>query len=380
MRVFINAIFAHILLNAYVFWRGRQIIPLKRAYRLSFYALFVGELTIYTFGFIFVDEISIDLLYPVMLIGTSWAVFLLYMTGFLAVYDAISYLKKRLNLLPELNLSALPARRIYYAISAAAVALIMCCGNYRFRHPAVTEVNLGINKPAPFKELKIVMAADIHAGYMVNGKTLKMYIDRIMEQKPDLILLVGDIIDYDIRPLDEQRMDTLFRRLKAPLGVYASTGNHEYRLDGEAKISWLKEKAGLTMLRDSVVKVAGAFYIVGREDDKAPARKKLKELMRQVDKSKPVIVINHEPKRLQEEADEQVDMAFYGHTHGGQIFPYNLVIDLLYELGYGYKKKGDTHIYVTSGLGLSGPQYRIGTLSEIVVIKARFETERQTPF
>jgi predicted MPP superfamily phosphohydrolase len=372
MRVFINAIFVHIFLNAYVFWKGWKIIPPKLIYRLPFIVLFVAELAVYIFGFIFVDEISIDILYPIMITGSSWTIFILYMSGFLAAYDVLNYLSRRINRLQRLKLSSLQNKRIYYIISVLAVATFMCYGSYRFWHPVVNEVNLSINKTSPVKELKIVMVADIHAGYMVNRDIVEMYIDRIMEQKPDLILLVGDIIDYDIRPLDEQRMDTLFRRLKAPYGVYASTGNHEYRLDGEAKINWLNKKAGLTMLRDSVVKVADAFYIVGREDDKAPARKELKELMRQVDKSYPVIVINHEPKKLQEESDEQVDMAFYGHTHGGQIFPYNLVINLLYEVGHGYKKKDNTHVYVTSGMGLSGPQYRIGTVSEIVVIKARF--------
>ncbi|GAB6012568.1 metallophosphoesterase [Viscerimonas tarda] len=373
MRVFINAILVHTFLNAYVFWKIWKIIPPKQAYRILLVVLFAAELSVYLFGFVFVDEISLEILYPVMMTGTSWAILILYMAALLIAYDTVNYLGKWIKAIPrKLNLQRLRNKRIYFSASSLIVILAMTYGSYMFWHPVVNELNITVDKPSEVKELKIVMVADIHAGYLVNRDVLKMYIDKIMEQKPDLILLVGDIIDYDIRPLDMQQMDREFRRLKAPYGVFASTGNHEYRLDGEAKIKWLKDKAGLTVLRDSVVKVNNAFYLVGREDDKAPVRKALGELMKQVDKNYPVIVMNHEPRRLSEESDEQVDMAFYGHTHNGQIFPYNILINLIYEVGHGYKKKDNTQVYVTSGLGLSGPQFRIGTVSEVVVIHAQF--------
>jgi predicted MPP superfamily phosphohydrolase len=371
MRVFINAIFAQIFLNGYVFWRGWKILPPKYACRAPFVTVFAAELIVYVFGFVFMDEMPSEALYPSMVVGTSWTIFLLYMAGFLAAYDFSAYLAKRTKRISSV-FKSLKIRRTYYLVSLLTVVLLMVYGGYNFWHPEVRSLNLAVTKASKINRLKIVLVADIHAGNMVNGDILKMYIDKIMEQKPDLILLAGDIIDYDIRPLDEQQMDKQFRRLEAPYGVFASTGNHEYRLDGEAKIRWLKDKAGLTVLRDSVVKVNDAFYIIGREDDKAPVRKSLRELMKGIDKSYPIIVMNHEPRRLQEEANEQVDMAFYGHTHGGQIFPYTVFINLLYEVGHGYKQKGDTHVFVTSGLGLSGPQYRIGSSSEIAVITAYF--------
>lgn len=198
-----------------------------------------------------------------------------------------------------------------------------------------------------------------------------------MAQKPDLILLVGDIIDYDVRSVKMQNMQEEFHRLKAPLGVYASTGNHEYiRLkdeEHEAKIKWLSEEAGLTVLRDKGVMVDSMLYIVGREDDKCENRKPLAQIMKDVDKNYPVIVMNHEPHNLNEEVENGADIALYGHTHNGQIFPNNILIKFLYELGYGYEKRENTHIYVSSGLGLAGPQYRIGTKSEIAVLNVKFD-------
>lgn len=373
MRVFINAIIVHTFLNLYVFWRGWKVLPPKYAYRIPFVAIFLIELGIYLTGFVGVDELSMDILYPIMKLGTSWMIFILYMTFMLLAYDIVQFIQPKIQSLNKrIILKSVKIREKYYLASILIVISMLFYGHYRFWHPVVNEVEIPIAKQANIDELKVVMVADVHVGYMINREILKMYVDKIMEQKPDMILLVGDIIDYDLYPLEKEHMEEEFHRLKAPYGVFAVTGNHEYRLNAEEKISWLSEKAGLTVLRDSVAKVDDLLYIVGREDDKFEDRKDLKDLMTQVDRSRPVIVMNHEPRRLSEESNEKVDLAVFGHTHNGQLFPYNFVIGLIYEVGHGYKKKDDTHIYVTSGLGLSGPQFRIGTISEIVVLNLKF--------
>ena len=164
------------------------------------------------------------------------------------------------------------------------------------------------------------------------------------------------------------------RRLSAPLGVYTCTGNHEYRYDSEEKISLLNE-VGITVLRDSAVLIDSAFYLVGREDKVITHRKSTAEILADEvsDHTKPMILLNHTPDNLDEEADAGIDIALYGHTHHGQAFPGNPITEWIFEVAHGYKKKGDTHIYVTSGLGLVGPQYRIGTQSEIALLTVRFE-------
>lgn len=372
MRVFLNAILIHFFLNIYVFWQGWRIIPPKYIYRILFSSVFVIELAVYLVGFVNFDELPIPTLYITMMVGTSWMVFILYMTLLLFGYDVVRWSGRWIKIIPrKLNLASMKVRRSYYVMSILIVLVAMSYGSYRFWHPVVTQRDIVVDKESPVKNLKIAMVADIHVGYMVNRDVLKMYVDRIMEQKPDIILLVGDIIDYDLYPVEKEGMEEEFRRLKAPYGVYASTGNHEYRLNPEEKIRWLREKAGLTVLRDSVVMVNNAFYLLGREDDKCENRKSIDELMSKTNKRYPIIVMNHEPRRLSEESNAGADLAVYGHTHNGQLFPYNIIINLIYEVGHGYKKKDNTHIYVTSGLGLSGPQYRIGTISEIVILNMK---------
>lgn len=374
MKVFFNALVVHLVLNVYVYIRGRQLLPPKKSYRMPYTAFFIVELLIYLIGLIGNVNLPHELLKPILLIGTSWMVLIGYLTALMLIFDGVKWLGRWNRKIKQWQMERLSLRRSYFMLSLVVVVSAMCYGNYRFYHPIINEYTLQVDKKAgDLDSLRVVMVADVHIGYLIDKKILNMYVDRIMEQKPDIILLVGDIIDYDLAPLQEQHMEEEFRRLKAPYGVYVSTGNHEYRLNAEEKIKWLGEQTGMTLLRDKAVKIDDKFYVVGREDDHAPNRKKLSEVMSNVDKSYPVIVMNHEPKDLSEESNEKADVAVYGHTHNGQLFPYNILINLIYEVGHGYKKKDNTHVYVTSGLGLAGPQYRIGTISEIVVLNLKFQ-------
>lgn len=380
MRVFFNAIILQILCTAYVFYRGWEVLPRIKAIRIPYATFFAAELIIYFIGFFAYRSLNPAILYFVAWTGTAWMIFILYTIVLLLAYDIIRYIANKKKIKPVfIFLNSLKVRRTYYSMVILLVVGVMLYGSYRFHHPVVTELNLTVKKDSPkLKSIRIVMVSDIHAGFLIKKEILKGYVDRIMEQNPDMILLVGDIIDYDLRSLVIEHMDEEFQQLKAPYGVFASTGNHEYiyldeRDNGETKIKWLSEKAGLTVLRDSVAMIDSSLYIIGREDDKSKNRKPLVQIMDGLDKTKPAIVMNHEPHKLAEESDAGADIALYGHTHNGQFFPNNLAIKMLYEMGYGYKQKDNTHMYVSSGLGLAGPQFRIGTISEIVVLNVNFE-------
>lgn len=379
MRVFFNAIIVQIILSAYVLWRGWRALPNRKPIRIPFAAFFVAELLIYFIGFFGSKHLPFEALHTFAWVGTSWMILICYFSVFLIAYDVIGFIDKKKPFLPKsVNLKDRKVRFYYYFSTLAIVIAVMFYGSYNFRNPSVQNYDLTITKHSPkVKELKIVLATDIHVGFLIDKDILKRNVDLIMQQKPDIILLVGDIIDYDIRSVKMHNMQEEFRRLKAPYGVYASTGNHEYiELKEEApeeKINWLSQEAGLTVLRDKAVMIDSSFYLVGREDDKCKTRKSLSEIMSGVDKSYPVIVMNHEPHNIDEEVEAGADIALYGHTHNGQIFPNNILVKRLYEIAYSYEKRKDTNIYVSSGLGLAGPQYRIGTVSEIVVFNVKFD-------
>ncbi|HHX32314.1 MAG TPA: hypothetical protein GX712_06965 [Bacteroidales bacterium] len=375
MRTLINAFIIHLTLNLLVFLRGWHAFDRKRWVRIILILVFVIELLIYTAGFIFYRHFPENINQFIRVMGTSWMLFLLYSGGIWLITDLIYIFTNRIRR-KSWRYREQPQRYKIssYIITILFVVIIMINGHINFLNPVVQQIPISINKSGgKLDSIRVAVIGDLHLGWMINREHTKRFVDLIMLQNPDLIVFVGDIIDSNIDPIIEQKMDVELARLKAPLGVFSCTGNHEYRYDAEEKIQLLND-AGITMLRDSAVLVDSLFYIIGREDRIVLDRNSLEEILNEyaVDRSKPLIVLNHTPDNLSEEVDAGIDIALYGHTHHGQAFPGNIATEIVFEVAHGYKKKGNTNLYVTSGIGLVGPQFRIGTVSEIAMLNIRF--------
>ncbi|MDR1372847.1 MAG: metallophosphoesterase [Dysgonamonadaceae bacterium] len=261
---------------------------------------------------------------------------------------------------------------------AYALALTLSCyGLWRFNHPKIVEQEIVIAKQAGnLHELTVVGISDLHLGMGLDKGWLKRKVEMINTQKPDLVLLAGDLIDNTIRPLVEERMYEELLHITAPMGVYACTGNHEYMGSGMDKCRDFFRQANINLLEDTTVIVDSSLCIIGRNDIKgSPHRKPLSDIVSLINKSLPIILLDHEPHHLEEAELNGIDLQFSGHTHNGQIFPINLIVKSIYEIGHGYGRRGQTHYFVSSGLGIWGPLFRIGTDSELVVFKIRFSSE-----
>lgn len=376
MRALINAFIIHITLNVLVFLKGWHSFENKKHLRILLILVFGIELLVYAFGLIFYRRIPENITQIIRVMGSSWMLFLLYSGGLWLIIDLIYILirkiqKKSWSLKKQSQKFKIPS----FTITILIVSIIMIYGHYSFLNPVVQQLQITVNKPVEnMDSLRIAVIGDLHLGWMINRKHAKRFVDLIMAQEADLILFVGDIIDSNIDPILQQNMGEELERLSASLGVFSCVGNHEYRYDAEEKIQLLND-VGITMLRDSAVFIDNAFYIVGREDKIIEDRKSTNKLLKDqnVNMSKPIIVLNHTPNDLSEESKAGVDIALYGHTHHGQVFPGNIATEIIYEVAHGYKKKDNTHVYVTSGIGLVGPQYRIGTVSEMVMLTVFFE-------
>ncbi len=373
----INALIIHLTLNVLVFFKGWHAFEGRKRARLILAVIFASELLIYVTGFFFYRYLPEPLVQHIRVMGTSWMLFLLYSGGLWLIIDLITLVVLGQLRRPFYFLRHSPPKRriLLFILPVILVAGIMAHGRYRFMHPVVQQVPIRVQKQAGNQDsLRIAVVGDLHLGWMIDRSHTRRFVDLIMAQQADMILFVGDIFDSQIEPVLRQGMDQELRRLSAPLGVYTCTGNHEYRHDSEDKIALLNE-AGITVLRDRALLIDSAFYVVGREDRVITHRKTTEQILQdeEVDRSRPVILLNHTPDNLAEEANAGVDIALFGHTHHGQAFPGNLLTDWVFEVAHGYKKKGDTHIYVTSGIGLVGPQYRIGTQSEIALLSVTFE-------
>ena len=225
-------------------------------------------------------------------------------------------------------------------------------------------------------QLKIVFVSDVHMGTIIGPRRTNSIVNKINALNPDLILLGGDIVDEDLAPVIRNNLGDSLRKLTAPLGVIGITGNHEYIGGAEPAVKYLEDH-GIRMLRDSSILIDDKFYIVGREDRDKPRfsgreRKEIGALMNGIDKSKPLILLDHQPFELDEKEKAGVDLTLSGHTHHGQLWPLNYITKAIYEVSWGYKKKGNTHVYVSSGVGGWGPPVRIGNRPEIVLINLHF--------
>jgi predicted MPP superfamily phosphohydrolase len=138
------------------------------------------------------------------------------------------------------------------------------------------------------------------------------------------------------------------------------------------------EDYGMKVLRDNYVLVDSSFYLVGREDVvmnqfTGKERKTLKDIISTINSSHPKILLDHTPVKLEQAVKNGIDLQFSGHTHHGQIWPGNIITNMIYEVSRGYKKKGNTQYYITPGAGTWGPPVRTGSKSEIVNIKITFD-------
>lgn len=261
------------------------------------------------------------------------------------------------------------------------LAAILIRGSWNASNPIVRHYEIRIGKsPGSRKELRIAVASDLHLGTIVGKRHLGRLVERIGGMEPDLVLLPGDVLDDSIEPFVREKMDDVLRGLQAPLGVYASLGNHEY-IGGHIGEYVERMKAiGIEVLVDRVVKVDDAFYVAGRKDAAVErlageGRLGVAELLADADKSLPIVLLDHQPRQLGAAAEAGVDLMLSGHTHRGQMMPNHLITRRLFELDWGYLRKGAMHAIVSSGFGTWGPPLRIGSRSELLEVRVTFGPE-----
>ena len=242
------------------------------------------------------------------------------------------------------------------------------------------------------KELNVVLLADLHIGYNMGCAQMERMVNKVNQQDADVIVIAGDLFDNSYESLDDpKRLREILMSMKSKYGVYCVYGNHDIeepiiagftlkkkknKLNDERMTKFI-ESMNFKLLRDETTLVDDAFYIVGRRDDERPGNKEetrldIAELTKNLDETKPILVVDHEPRELQETADAGADLDLCGHTHDGQVFPGNLTIKLFWENACGYLKKDQMHNIVTSGVGLYGADMRTFTDAEICDIKVNF--------
>lgn len=292
-----------------------------------------------------------------------------------------------------------------FAVAGIALVALVCAhGFWKFEHPKTVyflwnpttreffENTSGTTEKGANVKLRIVATADWHLGDRIGRARAENFVRLVNAQNPELVVICGDLIDNRIEPCESEKSDDALREIRAPLGVFASLGNHEY-FGNMARDKAFMRRAGIRLLVDESVNVAGKILIVGRDDATnrsrasaenllaaarekfalAPAAEKIATAAEAAPEAAPeripVLALDHQPVDADALSAAGADLVFCGHTHDGQLWPATWIIRLFHRYVNGtYVSDAGKPIFVTSGIGLWHIPYRVGCRSELVVI------------
>lgn len=359
----------------------------NRITKIIIIAIYVFVSSSLLFGFILPNGYISRLL---TLMGNYYLGILLYVFITVVILDII-----RLILYKTKIINRGKNKKLFIITGAICIVIILSLSIYgvvnaRIIHTTKYEITIP-KKVDNMNELNVVMVSDLHMGSNIGCFQINNMVQKINEQNPDLVVIAGDIFNNDYDLLDDPpRLIKILKSIKSKYGVYAVYGNHDVEekllagfnfghkksVANEKMNKFLKD-ANIQILQDELVLIDNSIYLFGRVDyfklgENITKRKTPSEITKNLDKEKPIIVIDHEPRELEELSKAGVDLDLSGHTHNGQLFPGNIYVKFVWENPYGYLKKNNMHSIVSSGVGLYGPNMRVFTKSEITSIKIKF--------
>jgi len=373
--IFFVVVFAvNLIVNVYIFSRTRAVFPAGNAgwwvsavlFWLVAFAYMIGRIIERT-GYMAIAE-------PFVKLGSWWLGAMVYLTLLFLLADFFRGLNGILGVTDTLRFNWASGKgKTGVFLVYSLTALIVLWGWFNAKIPTIRTVSFQINKPIPGGKQKVVLISDIHLGMMISNGRLDKMVDIVNRENADLILLAGDVFDEDLGPVIENNMGDLLKNLQAKQGVFAVLGNHEFYGSATEAHEYL-ENHNITVLRDSFVLLPNGIAVAGREDITAQQmygnpRKSLNDLLAGIAPETPVFLLDHQPYQLAKVAEHNVDIQVSGHTHNGQMWPFNYITSAMFEISKGYGKINNTHFYVSSGYGTWGPPIRTNSRSEIVVME-----------
>jgi len=379
--IFFTIVFVlYSLANFYVFIRGLQALPKISSIRISYTIVFIILYLSYLIGRILERIHQCQVSNILIWSGSFWMAALIYFLMIVIIFDIIRGINSTTPIYPAFATFYYESTKLILFISSILiVSFILYIGYKNSKEVTLNTQLIKIDKPAlEISEINIAFVSDIHLGTVIDNERLEKIVFLLNSVKPDLIVFGGDLLDEDVTKVEENNSAESLKQLSAKYGIFAVTGNHEY-IGGIDKAIPFIDKHNITLLRDTSYFIANSFYLIGRDDKSKSSftgqqRKKLSELLSDVDKSFPLILIDHQPSEINEAIKNKIDLQISGHTHNGQFFPVNLIVKLIYEYPYGYHRKQNSQFFVSTGAGTWGPPIRIMSPPEVVLLKIKFGT------
>ena len=371
--VYLYSVLCCLFLFPYLGWRAGQVLGPRL--RRAFWGLLVLIFVLFSIALLIHRRFEADWMSAVMN-GSVYIFFsTMYATAVVVGVNILRYIDARTL---KLYTSARPAVKqgakvVAFIATLAVFFTTMVIGHRNVRYPRVMYQKYTVKRlvpegAQPEKRMRLVFFSDLHIGEAMTPDYIARAVKLIQDQQPDLILCGGDFIDHRAVYAYDPRVMASLRSLHAPLGVYYVLGNHEYRDDLEANIRWVSEVGG-TLLRDSIAFPGdGPLTLIGRDDWVNGNRKPFEVIANEADPLRgPVVLMEHTPASIDSIGDSPVDLILCGHTHGGQIWPGQLMVWWRYGMVSGTRPVGEREVCISSGIGSAGATYRVGTRSEIRV-------------
>nr|WP_237048418.1 metallophosphoesterase [Lentzea guizhouensis] len=271
-----------------------------------------------------------------------------------------------------------PGRRLFIARSVAIGSGIAAGGVVGYGmtealgDPHLLNVPVTLDKLQPsLSGFRIAVVSDIHLGPLLGRSHTERIVRMINEQEADLVAIVGDLVDGTVAELGEAAAP--LRDLVSRHGSFFVTGNHEYFSGHEQWIAEL-DRLGVNPLRNEGLTVAGGIELVGVNDVTGKSYGDGPDFGRAMDgrdRSKPVVLLSHQPVQVSDASSHGVDLQLSGHTHGGQMVPFNLFVPLQQPSTAGLSKVDNTWLYTSRGAGFWGPPVRVGAPPDITMVELR---------
>lgn len=288
-------------------------------------------------------------------------------TGLITAFASLIYDQVLKRLIIQLK----PIPKAIRALAISVYLGIVGLALFNAYSPVVHHLTVRMTKPLK-RPMTIALVSDMHLSRWFGNRQLDKLADIIDMQDPEVVVIAGDIMNDSTLAYDKTNMQAHLSKLQAPLGVYATLGNHDYS-GNQVAIAKAVESAGVEVIDNKSVLLNDAVWLVGRSDITDPKHASTQDLLAEIDIQKPVVFLEHSSWSVAEISDLSVDLHLSGHTHGGQIFPLPWIMQwtkpYFAPIVYGYEQIKKTQFLVTSGYGFGAVPFRLGTRSEIWIIK-----------
>jgi len=357
---------AYVIPNIYIFFRIKKLFIVKK-HTLAFILTYIGIALIFPLSN-FIEYAPVR--HYLDVVSTYLLPCSLYFFLAILAFDIFLIFNLFFKVLSKEKMKS-PRFKKYTLLGIMSTSVIIVIGGaINFNTIRVSEYKIEIPaRSSKVSHLKIAFVADFHIDANTPEGFIKRFVAKTNSLAPDIVLYGGDIVEgRNTRNL--QSKTDILKQIFAKYGSFGVLGNHD-RYRGQEEGDFF-DSSGIALLLDTVIVVGDAFNLAGRLDGGARDRKTVKELLQTADDTLPLVMLDHRPTEFSEVAASKTDIRLSGHTHRGQMFPLNLIINNMYELSYGYKKMENVHFFVTSGIRLWRYPVRTVGKSEILLINVAF--------